>query len=255
MRVFLTTVAGSATRFSESVGKPTVKCIYNREDPNKTLLNHMLTQAKDYDVFVVVGGFRISDLEDYINKVLSEEFRNKILLVNNEQYAEYGSGWSLYLGVKAVFDKYGTSFSELLFAEGDLFVDDSSFDAVAGSLSSVITINSEPIRAKKAVALYYDLNEVPHYIYDTSHGQLSINEPFTAVYNSGQIWKFTDIELLNKLMNEMDVKCHEGTNLVLINEYFQSLAKSGKNIDVIPLNTWINCNTINDFVIAGLYGR
>ena len=30
MRVFLTTVAGSATRFSESVGKPTVKCIYNR---------------------------------------------------------------------------------------------------------------------------------------------------------------------------------------------------------------------------------
>ena len=57
MRIFLTTVAGSATRFSESIGKPTVKCIYNREDPAKTLLNHMLTQASDYDFFVVVGGF------------------------------------------------------------------------------------------------------------------------------------------------------------------------------------------------------
>lgn len=252
MRIFLTTVAGSATRFSESVGKPTVKCIYNREDPNKTLLNHMLTQAKDYDVFVVVGGFLISELESYINNVLSEEFRNKVLLVNNEQYAEFGSGWSLYLGVKAVLDKYGTSFSELLFAEGDLFVDDESFGAVADSKSSVITINSEPIRAKKAVALYYDLDEVPHYIYDTSHGQLSINEPFTAVYNSGQIWKFTDSELLGSLMNEMASERHEGTNLVLINEYFQTLAKNGKNIDVIPMKTWINCNTINDFVIAGL---
>ena len=67
MRVFLTTVAGSATRFSESIGKPTVKCIYNREDPAKTLLNHMLTQAGSYDLFVVVGGFLINELEDYIN--------------------------------------------------------------------------------------------------------------------------------------------------------------------------------------------
>ena len=252
MKVFLTTVAGSASRFSESVGKPTIKCIYNREDPNKTLLNHMLTQAKDYDVFIIVGGFLISELEHYINNVLSEEFRNKVILINNEQYAEFGSGWSLYLGVKALFDKYGTSFSELLFAEGDLFVDDESFAGVASCDSSVITINREPIRANKAVALYYDLDEVPHYIYDTAHGQLSICEPFTAVYNSGQIWKFSDVELLYKIFNEMEIKSHEGTNLVLINEYFQSLSKFGKTIEVIPMNVWVNCNTINDFVFAGL---
>ena len=252
MRVFLTTVAGSATRFSESVGKPTVKCIYNREDPKKTLLNHMLTQAADYDVFVVVGGFLISDLEDYINNVLSDEFRSKVLLVDNRFYKEYGSGWSLYLGIKAVIEKYGTDFDELFFAEGDLFVDDESFKAVSDSSDSVITINSEAIRAKKAVALYYDLNEVPHYIYDTSHGQLAINEPFTAIYNSGQIWKFTDSELLSRVMNDIPEEGHQGTNLVLINEYFQTLAKNGKNINVIPMKTWINCNTINDFIIAGL---
>ena len=99
MRVFLTTVAGSATRFSESIGKPTVKCIYNREDPTKTLLNHMLTQASDYDLFVVVGGFLIEELEEYINTNLPSEFGEKVMLVNNEQYAEYGSGWSLYLGL------------------------------------------------------------------------------------------------------------------------------------------------------------
>lgn len=252
MRIFLTTVAGSATRFSESVGKPTVKCIYNREDPKKTLLNHMLTQAKDYDVFVVVGGFLISELEDYINNVLSDEFREKVLLVDNKFYKEYGSGWSLYLGIKAVIDKYGTDFDELLFAEGDLFVDDESFRSVSDSSDSVITVNSEAIRAKKAVALYYDLNEVPHYIYDTSHGQLAIDEPFTAIYNSGQIWKFTDSELLSRVMDQIPEEGHQGTNLVLINEYFQTLAKNGKNINVIPMKTWINCNTINDFVIAGL---
>lgn len=252
MRIFLTTVAGSATRFSESVGKPTVKCIFNREDPKKTLLNHMLTQAKDYDVYVIVGGFLIGELEKYIDEVLTEEQKNKIILVDNKFYKEYGSGWSLYLGVKAVFDKFGTDFDELLFAEGDLFVDDESFNKVADTKESVITINAEAIRAKKAVALYYDLDEVPHYIYDTSHGQLKIDEPFTAIYNSGQIWKFTDSKLLEQAANDIKPEQHEGTNLVLINEYFQRLARSGRTIDVISMNTWINCNTINDFVIAGL---
>ena len=252
MRVFLTTVAGSATRFSESIGKPTVKCIYNREDPAKTLLNHMLTQASDYDLFVVVGGFLINELEDYINNNLPSEFSEKVMLVNNEQYAEYGSGWSLYLGLDAVLKIYGKDITEVLFAEGDLFVDDGSFSSVAGTKNSVITINSEAIRANKAVALYYDLENVPHYIYDTAHGQLMIDEPFTAVYNSGQIWKFTDIALLSELVLNGDPERFTGTNLVLINEYFQKLAKNGESIDIISMKTWINCNTINDFVIAGL---
>ena len=252
MRIFLTTVAGSATRFSESVGKPTVKCIYNREDPKKTLLNHMLTQAEDYDVFVIVGGFLICELGKYIDEVLTEEQKNKIILVDNKFYKEYGSGWSLYLGVKAVFDKFGTDFDEILFAEGDLFVDDESMNSVMNTSNSVITINSEAIRAKKAVALYYDLDNVPHYIYDTSHGQLKIDEPFTAIYNSGQIWKFADSRLLFDTTEAIEPSKHEGTNLVLINEYFQRLARAGKEIDVIPMKTWINCNTINDFVTAGL---
>ena len=252
MRVFLTTVAGSATRFSESIGKPTVKCIYNREDPAKTLLNHMLTQASDYDLFVVVGGFLINELEDYINNNLPSEFSEKVMLVNNEQYAEFGSGWSLYLGLDAVLKIYGKDITEVLFAEGDLFVDDGSFSSVAGTKNSVITINSEAIRANKAVALYYDLENVPHYIYDTAHGQLMIDEPFTAVYNSGQIWKFTDIALLSELVLNGDPERFTGTNLVLINEYFQKLAKNGESIDIISMKTWINCNTINDFVIAGL---
>ena len=252
MRVFLTTVAGSATRFSESIGKPTVKCIYNREDPAKTLLNHMLTQASDYDLFVVVGGFLINELEDYINTNLSSEFSEKVMLVNNEQYAEYGSGWSLYLGLDAALKIYGKDITEVLFAEGDLFVDDESFSSVAGTKNSVITINSEAIKANKAVALYYDLENVPHYIYDTAHGQLKIDEPFTAVYNSGQIWKFTDIELLTDLVLNGDPERFTGTNLVLINEYFQKLAKNGETIDIISMKTWINCNTINDFIIAGL---
>ena len=252
MRVFLTTVAGSATRFSESIGKPTVKCIYNREDPAKTLLNHMLTQAGSYDLFVVVGGFLINELEDYINAVLPSDVSEKVMLVNNEQYAEYGSGWSFYLGLEAALKIYDKDITEVLFAEGDLFVDDDSFSSAANATNSVITINSEAIKANKAVALYYDLENVPHYIYDTAHGQLKIDEPFTAIYNSGQIWKFTDIELLTELVMCSNPGRFTGTNLVLINEYFQKLAKNGETIDIISMKTWINCNTVNDFITAGL---
>ena len=160
MKIFLTTVAGSATRFSESVGKPTVKCIYNREDPKKTLLNHMLTQAEDYDVFVIVGGFLIGELGMYIDEVLTEEQKNKVILVDNKFYKEYGSGWSLYLGVKAVFDKFGTDFDEILFAEGDLFVDDESMNSVMNTSNSVITINSEAIKAKKDGADYLGVGAI-----------------------------------------------------------------------------------------------
>ena len=116
----------------------------------------------------------------------------------------------------------------------------------------MITINCEAIKANKAVALYYDLENVPHYIYDTAHGQLKIDEPFTAIYNSGQIWKFTDIELLSELVFASNPGRFTGTNLVLINEYFQKLAKNSQTIDIISMKTWINCNTVNDFITAGL---
>jgi len=34
------------------------------------------------------------------------------------------------------------------------------------------------------------INFKPHYIYNTRHGVLEINEPFTAIFNSAHIWKF-----------------------------------------------------------------
>lgn len=43
----------------------------------------------------------------------------------------------------------------------------------------------------KAVALYVDEIDKVHYIYDTNHSLLSIPSPIKAIYNSGQIWKFT----------------------------------------------------------------
>lgn len=252
MKVFLTTVAGTATRFSESVGKPTIKCLYHGGNEKKTLLYHMLTQAQGYDCFIIVGGFLIDELQNYIETVLPEEMQKKVLLVDNEHFKEYGSGWSLYSGLKEIRNKIGNEVEEILFAEGDLFIDDKSFKMVEDSCYDVITYNSEPIRSNKAVALYFDINSIPHYIYDTKHGQLSINEPFTAIYNSGQIWKFKDIGFLYKTMDDMASVAHQGTNLVLINSYFQKRKQFNNTIDMIPLETWINCNTILDFVQAGL---
>ena len=93
------------------------------------------------------------------------------------------------------------------------------------------------------IADYFDKDNKPKYIYDTSHGILEIKEPFTAVYNSAQIWKFCDTEKLFRTMTDMGEDAHKGTNLVLMNKYY----RDSENIEIIRMNIWVNCNTTADF--------
>ena len=97
-----------------------------------------------------------------------------------------------------------------------MYIDNKSFGKVEKSCYDVITYNREPILSNKAVALYFDKANIPHYIYDTEHDQLAINEPFTAIYNSGQIWKFMDVGMLYNLMDKIDVKKHQGTRTITL---------------------------------------
>lgn len=240
MKAFITTVAGMATRFSASLPAPVPKCVYTAGKPENTLLYRLVTFAEDFDRIVIVTGFMKDTVTEYAEKYFSEKILNKIIFVNNKEYAEYGSGWSLYLGLKAL-SELNEKYSEILFAEGDLYFSREDFEKICNSKNDVITVNNEPIEAKKAVALYFDRDNRPHYIYDTSHGILEINEPFTAVYNSAQIWKFCNTEKLFRIMNDMGENAHQGTNLVLMNNYYCD------NIEIIRMNTWVNCNTTEDF--------
>lgn len=78
-----------------------------------------------------------------------------------------------------------------------------SFGEIYDHVGNVITCNTEPILASKAVAFYYDKDYAIHYIYDTAHSILEINEPFQGIFNSGQIWKFADADKLKKVVQSI----------------------------------------------------
>ena len=99
--------------------------------------------------------------------------------------------------------------------------------------------------AKKAVVLYFDINEKIHYIYDTTHKTLIISEPFISIYNSGQIWKMTNNIAIRKIFESMKLDDWKGTNLVFIEKYFSNLDR--QHFEIIGFEEWVNCNTIDDF--------
>ena len=99
--------------------------------------------------------------------------------------------------------------------------------------------------ADKAVAFYYDRKNRVHYLYDTGHKELVIPEPFMSIYNSGQIWKFADLSLVNRIYESISDREWQGTNLVFVEKYFQKVPKEA--LEMIRFHRWINCNTVEDF--------
>lgn len=241
MRILVITVAGCATRFSKSVGKPCLKCIYFERQPEEALIYRLIHKSENFDKFVIVGGYKIDELRFFIDTYLSD-MKSEISVVENPFYSKYGSGYSLYLGLKKAVD-FGCG--EIVFAEGDLHVDDDGFNRVALAEADVITFNRNPIEAKTAVAFYFDEKNKVHYVYDTGHSSLSINEPFLAIYNSGQIWKFSDVNKVKCSIEALSRTQWQGTNLEFIQEYFGKLERN--DYIMIEFKEWINCNTIEDF--------
>lgn len=244
MKILIITVAGSSTRFSKSIGKDVIKCIYNEGEFSKSLLYRMIHQPVQFDKYIIVGGYKYSELRE---KVESEfvELKDKIDLVYNEQFADYGSGYSLFCGLKRAMEY---PFDEIVFAEGDLFVDEFTFVKIVESNKSVVTSNMDPILANKAVAFYYNERGEIKYIYDTGHSALKIDEPFVAIYNSGQIWKFANSVIIRKVFSELSSIEWQGTNLVMVEKYFRCLKSD--EYENVQFRKWVNCNTIEDFKCA-----
>ena len=120
-----------------------------------------------------------------------------------------------------------------------------SIEKIITSKKDVISVNHEPILSNKAVALYFDANDYPHYIYDTSHSCLEIHEPFTAIYNSGQMWKFSNPSSVREICRHLNPTQEQGTNLEIIQQYF-GVYKS-QELDIISICLWFNCNTVADY--------
>ena len=243
MKTLIVTVAGTATRFNRDTEKDTLKCLYYRESPEYSLLYQILDKAENIDRYIIVGGYLYEQLEEFAEQNLSC-FKSKIDLVYNPYYREYGSGYSLINGIEALPE--GTE--EVVFVEGDLFFDRRSFSAVLESCRDVITVNREFILSDKAVVLYLDEAGQVHYLYDVNHKSLFIPEPFQAVYNSAQMWKFVSPGLLTQVARQLTEKQRQGTNLEIIQGYFGGL--SSRDYEILPVELWYNCNTVADYELV-----
>lgn len=240
MRSLIVTVAGTATRFNREISEKTLKCLYSIGGFRNTLLYQILDKARDFDEFVIVGGYLYSKLKEFVNENLSE-FRDRIKLVFNPEFATFGSGYSLLLGLHNV----SHNATEIVFVEGDLYFNREDFDHIKNSEFNVLTVNHELITARKAVVVYEKVNGGLQYIYDTSHSYLEIKEPFLAVYNSGQVWKFVDTDKLSNVMKSLSPEQTKGSNLEIIQGYFGNLCPS--EYEIVEFSTWHNCNTVADY--------
>lgn len=237
-KILIITVAGTSTRFSRSIGYEVLKCIYS-ETSKKSILEILLDYSKGiFDKVIIVGGYKYEELEKYVEE--KKAFQN-IQIVYNDHYSDYGSNYSLYLGLIEALKLNG----EIVFAEGDLIVDRGSFEKIYQNERSVISSNNESIRADKSVAFYQSLEGDIKYIYDTNHQQLYIPEEFTTIANSGQIWKFTDNERLCYLINKQTIDDYKDTNLNIIQKYFQQTTPI--QYDIVNIKQWYNCNTVEDY--------
>ena len=241
MKAAIITVAGISSRFNEGVPeeKKELKAIYTYRTEKDTLLYHLLQKCAYADKILVVGGYKFESLKKYCEG-LEVNLKEKIELVYNEHYEDLASGYSLYLGLQKAFE---FDVEEVLFVEGDLDIDGVSFDRVMKSEKSVLTYTYEPIYANKAVVLYKDDKGQYRYAFNSSHGLLSIDSPFSCILNSGQIWKFTDMSALRIANDVFFAETKDGTNLRIIQNYLDE----GIEVELIPLKRWTNCNTKIDF--------
>ncbi len=238
MKVFITTVAGMSTRFNQGHTDPVLKCLYHTEKTSECILFRLLRQAGNagFDRLIVVGGYRYQDLQ-----CAAGEYKGHgVELVYNPRWQDSGSMYSLYYGVQAAGGA-----SEILFCEGDIITDNESFQRLASARKDSFAIAREPVFADRSVAAYQGLDDRLHYLYDTQHGSLTFPPDIKAVFHSAQAWKIQDAASFIYLNEQLTESERQGTNLVLLERYFQRHPM--EELDPVLMGHWINCNTREDF--------
>lgn len=234
------TIAGCSSRFSKSVGFECHKALYHEENDTWTILSHHLSLLCQYgfDEIIIVGGYKFAQLEKY----LQDNFSNLPLKVCcNSHYADYGSCYSLVLGINLL----DSDCDEVVFIEGDLIFDKLHFEEFLQTSGDVITANKFLIDAKTAVAFYISETGKLGYVYDTAHQKLSIVQPFTKIGNSGQVWKFSNVAKLKNIVSSYSENDFRQTNLKPIVDYFDDI--DSNFIHIVSFDAWFNCNTIDDY--------
>ena len=245
MRIAIITIAGISGRFNQGIpeAQKRHKIIYFEKDYKHTMLYHLLEKCLFADRIILVGGNKYEDVKKYCG-LLPEVMKSRIDIVYNEHYSDLASGYSLYIGLDELFKKY-SDIDEVLFVEGDLDIDNESFEKVIDSKKNVLTYSHEPIYSNKAVVLYRNGQNKYRYAFNSSHGLLKIDEAFSLILNSGQVWKFTNADRLREANEKFFTEEKEGTNLIIIQNYIDLL--NNEDFELIDLYRWTNCNTRDDY--------
>ena len=185
---------------------------------------------------IVVGGYRYQDLQ----RAIGEYKGRSVELVYNPRWQDSGSMYSLYYGALA-----SAGASEILFCEGDIITDNESFRQLAAARKDSFAIAREPVFADRSVAAYQGWDDRLYYLFDTDHGALTFPARIKAIFHSAQAWKIQDAEAFMRLNGQLTETERRGTNLVLIERYFQRHAF--RELRPVTLEHWINCNTREDF--------
>ena len=243
-RIAIITVAGISSRFNQDIpeNQKTLKAIYSDCPDGHTLLSHLVKQCGYADRIIIVGGYKYDDLRRYLEKSL-KTMSDKIMLVQNTHFADLASGYSFYLGLTAAFQE--KEIQDILFVEGDLDIDDASFQSVVASKHTVLTDTNEIIEASKSVVFYKNTDGKFRYAFNSQHGFLQIDEPFSVIMNSGQLWKFHDADTLKKANETFFISDKGGTNLSIIQMYLDNVPQD--RVEIVKLQKWTNCNTREDY--------
>ena len=236
------TVAGVSARFNRDAEDPVLKCIYYSKNPRKTLLYSILKKCEGCKGVVIVGGYQFAELERYVD-FYKMDFSFDIKVVYNSYFKIYGSGYSLKIGLQECLKQKRCT--DILVIEGDLLFDQNGLKQMMVGKKNYLAINSDSIFSEKSVAVYINEREEIKYIYNTEHGLFYINEPFSVIYNSGQVWKFSERRQVEQIICSMAENEWYSTNLKFIEMYFNQVERS--SIEIVRFQRWINCNTRTDY--------
>ena len=180
---------------------------------------------------------------------------HRYLIIDIEEKAKFKGG--IYMEIKIIGKEIKTTeaindYVERKLDRIDKYFEDAKAEIVIKSEKNVLTFNHEPIYSNKAVVLYQNENDEYKYLFNSDHGLLGMAEAFKAIFNSGQIWKFRDMELLKIANDNFYKNIIEDTNLGIIQKYFDLLENSD-DIEIIGLNRWVNCNTREDYKLIKDY--
>ncbi|WOO35158.1 DUF6564 domain-containing protein [Anaerocolumna sp. AGMB13020] len=241
MKTLLLTVAGVSSRFNEGYENKILKCLYYEGDEKNTLLYRIISMSEEFDKIIIIGGYQYEILLDYINSYCGF-IKEKIICIENAFYQTYGTGYSLKLGLIECLKE--PLCDEIVLIEGDLYFDARSFKSLIMLKENCFTHTYEPIYADKSVVVYMQENNYIKYVYDTEHKGVVLHGNIKAIYNSAQMWKLRNMEVVKMLFNSTNSLFWEGTNLDFIEKYFNSY---GINAAVVGIKNWINCNTREDY--------